>query len=54
MTGFFSGRAVGRIDKVLINGKEYTESQLKEMISKGELISKKPVSSGWDVIDDSK
>ena len=54
MTGFFKGRAVGRIDKVLINGKEYTESELKEMISKSELTTKKPVSSGWDVIDESE
>lgn len=31
MTAFFKGKAVGQVDKVLIDGKEYTEEQIKQM-----------------------
>ena len=32
MTAFFKGKATGQVDKVLINGKEYTDKELKEII----------------------
>ena len=32
MTGFLKGKAVSQIDKVLIEGKEYTEKEIKEAI----------------------
>jgi len=32
MTAFLKGKAVGQADKVLIDGKEYTDKELKEMI----------------------
>lgn len=33
MIGFLKGKAVGQVDKVLIEGKEYTEQELKEIVS---------------------
>lgn len=32
MTAFFKNRAVGQIDKVLHNGKEYTVKEIIELI----------------------
>ena len=36
MTAFFKGRAVSQVDKLLINGKEYTEKQIKDLIKRFE------------------
>jgi len=32
MTGFLKGKAVGQVDKILVNGKPYTEEEIKEII----------------------
>ena len=32
MTGFFKGKAISQIDKILIDGKEYTEAELKQIL----------------------
>jgi len=32
MTAFYKGRAVQRVDEILIDGKKYTEAELKQMI----------------------
>lgn len=32
MTVFFKGKAIGQADKVLIDGKEYTDKELKKII----------------------
>lgn len=34
MTGSLKGRAISQIDKLLINGKEYTEEQIKDLIKR--------------------
>jgi len=36
MTGFLKSKAIGQIDKVLVDGKTYTDKQLKELIKKTE------------------
>lgn len=36
MTVFFKGKAIGQADKVLIDTKEYTDKELKEIIKKNE------------------
>jgi len=36
MTVFFKGKARGQADKVLLDGKEYTDKELKEIIKKHE------------------
>ncbi len=32
MTGFFKGRAIGQVDTVLINGKPYTDKEIRELL----------------------
>ena len=32
MTVFFKEKAIGQADKILINGKEFTEKQIKEVL----------------------
>ena len=32
MTGFLKGKAIAQIDKLLIDGKEYSEAEIKEAI----------------------
>ena len=34
MTGFFKGRAKSQIDKLLIDGEEYTDKQIKDLVKR--------------------
>lgn len=36
MTGLFKGKAVGQIDKILLDTKEYTEQEIKKIIKNNE------------------
>jgi hypothetical protein len=37
MTGFLKGRAVGQVDKLLIDGKEYTREDIFKMIKNSKI-----------------
>ena len=39
MTGFLKGKAIGQVDQVLVNGKPYTDKELKKIIEKMEKAS---------------
>lgn len=32
MTGFLKGKAISQVDMILINGKKYTEAELKQIL----------------------
>lgn len=34
MTGFFKGKGKSQIDKLLIDGKEYTDKQIKDLVKR--------------------
>lgn len=34
MIGFLKGKAISQIDKVLIDGKEYTDEQIKDLVKR--------------------
>lgn len=34
MTAFFKGKAVSQVDEILIDGKSYTEDEIKEVVKK--------------------
>ncbi len=43
MTGFFRGKGVSQVDEILVNGKRFSEKQLKEILKDVDVWDKKKI-----------